>query len=313
MPKIKYRDIKFKPETLATIQLANSIIVAYVEQGYSITVRSIYYQMVARGHIPNSLRSYKNFASTIDNARVAGLVDWLHIVDNTRSLRENGHWTSPADIIQAARDSYRVDLWEGQEYMVECWVEKDALVGVIDGVCRRLDVPYFACRGYVSQSEMWNAARRMQEYIRNGQTPVILHLGDHDPSGVDMTRDILDRLDLYMGGIEIDRLALNWEQIEQYNPPPNPAKTSDSRAGGYLKEFGNQSWELDALEPTVLAQLIENAVVDLRDEDAWSEAMARQREGRTLLAKVASNWNEIVESLADFGDEEEQEGDEGDE
>lgn len=297
MPKIKYRDIKFRPESLEMILTANAIIVDYIRQGYTLTVRSVYYQMVARGHIPNNIRSYKNFAGLIDNARMAGMIDWLHIVDNTRNLRSNSHWADPSDIIESARDSFRTDLWAGQQYRVEVWIEKDALVGVIDGVCRRLDVPYFACRGYVSQSEMWAAAQRLRKYSKEGQTPFILHFGDHDPSGVDMTRDIIDRMGIFLGDIELERLALNWAQIETYSPPPNPAKLTDSRAEGYIAEFGLESWELDALEPSVLTGLIETAVNSVLDQEEWNAALDKQAVGRELLRKTASRWEEVVEHL----------------
>lgn len=82
---------------------------------------------------------------------------------------------------------------------------------------------------------------------------VILHLGDHDPSGIDMTRDISDRLELFGADVEVKRIALNWDQIDEFTPPPNPAKLSDSRAGAYIAEYGDESWELDALEPTLKA------------------------------------------------------------
>ena len=166
------------------------------------------------------------------DGRLAGLIDWNRIVDRTRNLEGNSHWGNPGEIMRSAAHSFRLDKWANQPYRVECWIEKDALRGVIAGVCNELDIPHFSCRGYTSISEMWVAARRLQHWIARGQTPVILHLGDHDPSGVDMTRDIFDRLQTFMGGAEVKRLALNWDQVEMYNPPPNPAKLTDSRANG---------------------------------------------------------------------------------
>ena len=92
-------------------------------------------------------------------------------------------------------------------------------------VAERLRVPYFACRGYVSQSESFAAGVRFADHFRRRQTPIVFHLGDHDPSGIDMTRDNADRLHLFAGQrVEVRRLALNMEQIEEFNPPPNPAK-----------------------------------------------------------------------------------------
>lgn len=299
MPKIAYIDRNFRKATLATIETANAIIDEYAAQGFDLTLRQLYYQMVARGYIENSERSYKNFGNVIDDGRLAGLIDWNRIVDRTRNLRGNNHFRDPGHIMRAAAASYQVDKWKEQPFRVEVWIEKDALVGVIEGVCDRLDVPFFACRGYTSQSEMWGAARRLMHWRDQGQTPVILHLGDHDPSGIDMTRDIVDRLALFAGDMEVDRLALNWNQVERYNPPPNPAKLTDTRADAYIARFGSSSWELDALEPTVIAALIEAAVDQFRDPDLWAEAVAQEEEGLDLLQQAADRWQDVAAYLGD--------------
>jgi hypothetical protein len=160
-----------------------------------------------------------------------------------------------------------------------------------------LRVPFFACRGYTSQSEMWSAGRRLARHARLGQTPIIFHFGDHDPSGIDMTRDIDDRLRLFTGGLDVNRLALNMDQVEQYSPPPNPAKITDSRAAVYIREYGDESWELDALDPATLAALVRTAVEGIRDKDKWSEAKSKEDEARRLLTAVSDDWDNLTEGL----------------
>jgi len=177
------------------------------------------------------------------------------------------------------------------------WIEKDALVGVIERICAELDVPYFSCRGYTSQSEMWAASRRLADYMDDGQQPVILHLGDHDPSGKDMTRDITDRLNLFSHGIDVDRLALNMDQIDQYDPPPNPAKITDARAEVYIAEFGKSSWELDALEPSVLSGLVRTAVATMRDDGLWDAAVEEEQTHRDQLHLASRRWQDIAKTL----------------
>ena len=261
MPKIAYIEKKFKPESLALIEKINGVINEYSRQGFSLTLRQVYYQMVARAIIPNSERSYKNLGNLISEARLAGLIDWQAIEDRTRNLRANSHWSTPGSVIDSAAYSYHLDHWAGQENYVEVWVEKDALIGIVGQICRELDVSHFSCRGYVSQSEMWEAARRLRRRNDNGQHIVLLHLGDHDPSGKDMSRDIVDRLQIFETyDVEFHRLALNMDQIEEYGPPPNPAKLSDSRAAGYIEKYGRESWELDALEPQVISDIIREHV-----------------------------------------------------
>ncbi len=285
---IKYIDKKFEPGLLKKIEQANSIIKEYQKAGFDLTLRQLYYQFVARDLIPNTLREYKKLGDVINNARLAGLVSWSAIVDRTRNLQKNSHWNGPADIVDTCARSFQIDKWADQKHRVEVWVEKDALIGVVEQACRPLDVSFFSCRGYTSQSEMWAAGQRLKEFAEeHKQTPVIIHLGDHDPSGVDMSRDIADRLELFMGGLEVNRIALNMDQVQKYNPPPNPAKITDSRAAEYIKIHGDESWELDALDPKVLLALIKKTVLSYRDEDLWDAAVAQQDEHRERLEALA--------------------------
>ena len=295
MPKICYRAKKFSADRLDLINKANVIIEEYRQQGFELTLRQLYYQFVSRDFIPNNMRSYKNLGDVINDARLAGLIDWEAIVDRTRDLKSLAHWTNPAEIVEACARQFRIDKWADQPYRVECWIEKDALVGVIEGVCNELDVPYFSCRGYTSQSEMWAAAMRLKDYYRKSQMPIVLHFGDHDPSGKDMTRDITDRLCEFSGiNVEVRRMALNMDQITQYDPPPNPAKMTDSRAEDYVAEFGHESWELDALEPAVIGQLIRDEVDVIRNAGLWSLKCEEEANHRKNLTLVSNNWANIV-------------------
>lgn len=291
--KICYKETKFRAESLRLIERVNGIIAEYQDKGYSLTLRQVYYQLVARDVIQNNERSYKNLGNLISDARMAGLIDWSAIEDRTRNIRGNTHWDNPAQIIRATIHSLRYDKWEGQDYYVEVWVEKDALVGVVGQTCATLDVNYFSCRGYVSQSEMWAAAQRLLDKSRHSQ-PVILHLGDHDPSGIDMSRDIVDRLDLFGVSPIFKRIALNMDQIEEYGPPPNPTKITDSRATGYIDKFGYECWELDALQPEVIDKLIRKHVYEYRDIDAVEEVVRREEADRAVLRAVSRNWTEIA-------------------
>jgi len=225
----------------------------------------------------------------VNDARLAGLIDWNTIVDRTRNLESNSHWSGPREIVNACSRQFQIDKWANQGQRVEVWIEKDALVGVIETVCRRNDVGFFSCRGYTSQSEMWSASQRLLEYARANQEITIIHLGDHDPSGIDMTRDILDRMRLFMGvhGADVNRIALNMDQVRKYKPPPNPAKITDSRAEGYMREHGGNSWELDALEPAVLDKLIDKTIAEYRDDALWRTMVNREQRHVRALRKVA--------------------------
>ncbi len=296
MPKIQYKDINFRDSSLKLIDLINGVIDEYSLQGYELTLRQAYYQLVARGYIPNNERSYKNIGNLINDARLAGLIDWKSITDRTRSLRKNSHWDTPSDVIRSARYSYLLDKWEKQPNYVEVWVEKDALVDIVGQACMSIDTPYFSCRGYTSQSEMWEASQRFinQDYR---EQRIIIHLGDHDPSGIDMTRDIQDRLNMFGANVCVKRVALTMDQIEEYCPPPNPAKITDSRANAYINRFGDESWELDALEPQMLTNLIKNEVTAYRDERLFLEVCNRENREKNELRMLEDNYHRAISYL----------------
>jgi len=296
-PRIAYIEKSFRADSLETIEHARRIIEEYEADGYTLTLRQLYYQFVARDLIPNRVKEYKRLGGLVNDARLAGLIDWEAIEDRTRNLESLPHWRDPAHIVASVARQFQVDRWNSQPYRVEVWIEKEALAGVFERVCDELDVPYLSCRGYTSQSEMWSAAQRLLGYYQQGQTPVILHFGDHDPSGIDMTRDISDRMEVFGAPVRVERLALNMDQVERWSPPPNPAKTTDSRFEGYLLRYGDESWELDALEPRTLAGLVRSRVMELVDVDAWEEADREIRDGRTMLREASGRWNELTEWL----------------
>ena len=267
-----FKDINFRKKSLAIIETANDIIDEYAADGLTLTLRQLYYQFVARDLLPNKQSSYDNLGRTISDGRLAGLIDWAAIEDRTRFLRGRNNWDNPAQMIRSRARSYSIDMWENQDNRLEVWIEKDALIGVIERVCHNNDVDYFACRGYVSQSELYEAGKRIERYRAEGRDTVVVHLGDHDPSGIDMTRDNEERLCMFSGGyVDVRRIALNYDQVLKYSPPPNPAKMSDSRAADYVARHGYSSWELDALEPRVLQRLIQDIIDEHKDPDAWEE------------------------------------------
>jgi hypothetical protein len=324
MSRICYVEKRFSAGSLDMIAKAESVCAAYKRQGYDLTLRQLYYQFVSRDWIPNRDTEYKRLGSVINDARLAGLLDWNYIVDRTRNLEELAHWSNPAELIDAAAKQYRIEKWAEQDTYVEVWIEKDALKGVLEACCPALDVPFFSCRGYTSQSEIWGAARRLGSKIDAGKNVVVIHLGDHDPSGIDMTRDIEHRLAMFIaqdclgapaapaqdlrdyietyledveGRLTIDRIALNMNQIQRYGPPPNPAKLTDARARGYVAAHGSSSWELDALDPDTLVELVRDAVSRYRDDDAWDKAVEREDEERKVLTATSDRWGEVESFL----------------
>ncbi len=305
-PRVCYVPKEFRFGTLQMIDAANAIIEEYTAEDFTLTLRQLYYQFVARGWLANRQQEYKRLGSVLNDARLAGLVDWTTIEDRTRDLRGRSHWSGPDELVQSAAQDFGLDRWEGQPQRVEVWIEKDALIGVIERACIDLDVPYLSCRGYTSQSEMWSAGMRLVRWARRGYDNIVLHLGDHDPSGIDMTRDITDRLELFCrhhgaSPPQVIRIALTREQIEEYEPPPNPAKVTDSRWASYVAEHGYDSWELDALDPRMLDGLIREHVGAHLDDGLYEEREDEETEGRRLLQLVADDWPAVAERYGNDG------------
>jgi len=314
--KICFTPRHFQHKSQQMLRIAQEIIDEFEADGYILTLRQLYYQFVARDLIENSQRAYSRLGALISSGRLSGNVSWAAIEDRTRRAATQPNWDSPGDIIKSAAYGFNLDRWEGQDTRVEIWVEKEALAGVFSRVAQELGVTLLSCRGYLSASAMYSAAERAWNANQEHMNFQILHFGDHDPSGMDMTRDIQDRMELFCSGsgvyvnnprstgftpdavCRVDRVALNMDQIREYNPPPNPAKLTDTRSHGYIQEYGKSSWELDALEPRVLADLAKARVqACISDPGLFADREAEQAEGRELLRAAARDWDNIALKL----------------
>lgn len=328
MPKIKYRDYKPKPETREIIAAANRILVAFEQQGYRLTLRQLYYQFIGEDLFPesyknaagtkNNIQSYNKLKNIIGDAREAGLIDWNHIADRLRERVTRPQWEDPKQFLESVCPQFSIDRWENQTTRVEVWIEKDALAEVVKRACKPFDVPFMVCRGYISASAIWEAAhdRFLDWWNYHDQSTVIIHLSDHDPSGIDMTRDIERRLRLFSTqhdedfadkgppDIEVVRVALTREQIEEYNPPPNPAKESDVRFKDYERIHGSESWELDALTPAVIVDVIQSHIQQYVDADLYNEKLTEERNRRRKLMQLSARADAIIRKLPELGDAE---------
>lgn len=305
MGRQAYCEINLSQHKLDTIGTMNEIVDEYVAQGYRLTVRQLYYQMVARGYIENTVQSYKRLASIINDGKMVGMIDWDAIEDRTREFIRRQRWSGPGQILHAAADSFHMDLWLGQDHRCFVIVEKEALAGVLEGVCNELDVPLLAARGYPSGTVLREFAESdlipcWDEKARDfKQLPVIIHLGDHDPSGIDMSRDLAERFYTFITGRQsnkrlgdkmFQRVALNMDQIEDLRPPPNPAKTTDARFKEYRKRFGDESWELDALKPDYLVRLVRETVGRYIESITWKRRKAHVEQHRAEIKRIAADF-----------------------
>lgn len=288
--KEKYRDEKITPARMEYISVINSILEDFQAKGYRLTLRQLYYQLVAGAIIPNRVQEYSKLSSVLVAARMNGLTDWRMIEDRIRKPQHVYYVRGVNDAIDDTIRHYRLDRQEGQENCVEIWTEKDAVSNILLKVSQHFHIRLMVNRGYSSCSAMKEAADRLQF---SHQKRIILYVGDHDPSGLDMIRDVESRLGEFgLMNFEIFHIALTREQIEEFNPPPNPAKITDPRAKWYISEHGSESWELDALKPEDLEAIVRLNVERLIDLDLFESMLQKEKDDIEKLKDIMEHYEE---------------------
>lgn len=283
--KIAYTDaLSLSKANKIRLSIINNIIETYVADGYTMTLRQLYYQLVARDIVSNNAREYAKLSILLKKGRMSGVVDWNAIEDRGRLPKLPWFTEGIGDAIQTIYDQYRLDRQEGQENYIEVWVEKDALSNVMLRITEKYHVRLMVNKGYSSCSAMKQAADRFEDARTHG---ILIYLGDHDPSGKDMVRDIEARLNEFgVDDLEVISPALTMEQIRRYKLPENPAKITDPRAKEYIERYGNKSWELDALEPPVLVKIVESAILDYLDLETFNDMVVKEKDHKKKLLKI---------------------------
>lgn len=282
---IKWKGTAERVERLGQIE---EVLEEFGAMNVTLTLRQLYYQLVTKNIIANSQLEYRKLSDLLSKARLAGLVDWTAIEDRVRRPDMRSSWGNIQELVETAIHSYRRDRWEDQEYFVELWSEKDALSSILSPIVRRLHVTLMVNRGYSSQSAMYDSAERFKAADEAGKKLVLLYLGDLDPSGEDMVRDITDRFAMFgVEAIEIRKVGINPDQVRKFKLPPNPAKKSDPRSTAFTAEFGGNSYEVDAIPPKSLISLVESQIESFMDLDAYEAVKEQEEEEKEQLVKLA--------------------------
>lgn len=300
---VRYMDASGLPQRFVKdqAQLLNEIqvlIKAYQDMGMRLTNRQLYYRLVAAASIPNADKVYKRVCKFLTDARYGGEIDWDAIEDRGRTPSRHSQWSGIPSLIDSAVESYRLPRWIGQDHYVEMYCEKQALESVLRPVADRFHIHFGSNKGYSSASTMYELAMRVKAQLQAGKKVKLVYLGDHDASGLDMVRDIDDRLTefLTMGedpvtvdNFEVVPIALNMDQIKEYAPPHNPAKMTDPRARWYVDRYGQNSWELDALEPQVMIRIATDAILQYIDMDKYNDIRATERQQKDVLVRFGDD------------------------
>jgi hypothetical protein len=276
---------KYRTKTLKIIGLVQSLIIKH--KGRKLTLRQIFYQLVAKKIIPNTVRAYKNLSYLIAKARKNGDLPFDVITNHTRFMIKENSWPDYKDFTKKIEKIYHKSKLAKQKNHIEVWIEKDSLREWFEPITKEFDIPLIICRGYPSVTTLYEASKRFKEI----QKPIhILYFGDFDPSGEDIFRTIKERLvkdfKINPKKLHIKKIALTLKDVKQYKLPPSPTKATDSRSGKFVKKYGNFAVELEALPVRVLEQKIKRSIENLLDLKQFQKDLKKEKQEAKQLRKL---------------------------
>ncbi|MGD2200917.1 MAG: hypothetical protein PVJ38_04710 [Candidatus Bathyarchaeota archaeon] len=269
----------------------------------ALTLRQLYYRLVAKRLFANTINSYKRLSRIMVKARENGDAPINCLEDRSRRILGRGDYgdTSAKEFlsrrISSLRDSYKdfkMPMWDDQSNYVLVSLEKDALSRLVSHVANQYSVRTFPTRGYPSFTYVNRMARYMRRSLQ-GKPTVVLYFGDFDPSGMDIERDLTERLERYdAGNFRVRRVALTSDQIVKYSLPPMPVKKSDARSDSFLESYGNEAVELDALDPNTLKYMVADAIASHIDLDVWHKRERQIERLQDWIKDKLENMEDLI-------------------
>ena len=274
-----------------TLALRQAIWDTFQETGKPVTVRQMFYLVSVRGAVEKAESGYRKVQRQLLAMRREGWIPYGWIADNTRWMRKPKTWGSLTELFEYWAPRFRATLWRDIDAYVEVWCEKDALAGVLYDVTAAYDVPLMVARGYSSESYAHDAAEAIQE---QGKPAFIYYVGDFDPSGWHMSRNLEAKLRGFGADIHFTRLGVMPWQVKAWNLPERETKGKDTRCKAFFAEFGKgrKSVELDAIPPDLLRQMVREAIESHIPEGALKAVEAEEEGARSALNQIAECWRE---------------------
>jgi hypothetical protein len=282
------RSIKRYRRSAAEMDAIREAIVDILDEHSPMTVRQVFYALTVRGVIEKTEAEYKQtVVRLLDQMRWDGDIDWDDISDATRWMHKPRSYNSVEDGIAQTAQLYRRNLWADNDDYVEIWCEKDALAGVIAQVTYQYDVPLMVSRGFSSSTYLRGAADKI---TRIAKPTFVYHFGDHDPSGLwiskqierGLLRHLEDIGDFDLDDFLFEHIAVTPEQIEKWKLPTRPTKT-EANGNRHAKQFKGASVELDAIPVDELHELIYAVISRHLDPHRLRVLRAAEASERKLL------------------------------
>ena len=274
--------------------------------GHPMSVRQVFYAATVSGLVGKTEAEYKQtVVRLLGEMRRDGTIPYQWLADATRWMRKPETYSSAEAALTRTAETYRRALWDDSNVVVEVWLEKEALAGVLVDVTDKWDVPLMVTRGYPSMSFLYSAAEAIVERGQAGRRTQIYYFGDHDPSGVDIDRAIREGIgeaiwsmideeereptteEEFSCWADFERVAVTEDQIEIWDLPTRPTKKTDTRA----KTFEGESVELDAI-PVELLRYRAQACIEFHvDQRQLDTLRSVEEEERRVLREIVDTMN----------------------
>lgn len=268
-------------QSLELLDQVQKIIASY---DFALTLRQIYYQLVAKQIIPNKQSYYHKLSRLCVMGRDEEILSEEGFADRLREIDKLSSWLDLNNFMDTVKNSYCKDKWQNQDSYLEIWTEKDALRSVITGITYKYDVILMVARGQLSRTEIYRTAKRYK--AQSDKKCYLYYCGDFDPSGLSIYNSIKERLDNFGIFINYERIALTEEQIKKYKLPSDPAKQSDPNYNKFVNLYGSDMVvELDSLPPDVLRNIIEYCILINIDMSLLAQVQEKERTEKVSLNK----------------------------
>ena len=264
------------------------LIYMWAMEHHPVTVRQLFYRLSVLDAVPKNESGCKTVGRICAQMRRDGELPFEWIADNTRWQRKPRTYNSLEDALTNTAQIYRRNLWQSQQGLVEIWLEKDALAGVVYPVTEEWDVPLMVVKGYPSLSFTHSAAQDMHKATEQGKTNHIFYFGDHDPSGKDIFRCVGETLREFAPAADINmkQVAVTEQQIADWDLPSRTTKRTDSRS----KNFIGDSVELDAIPPAQLRQLVQDSIFSIMDSDEMVKMIDIETAEQESISQLISGF-----------------------
>lgn len=280
---------KNKRRTKAELETLDAALYELVNEHKPCTVRQIYYRAVVGYLCPKDDSGYNLVQRRLLKLRRGGVLPYGWITDNARSIYGHTRYTDLTEFAQYAASLYRRDFWNSQDVNVEIWCESDSIAGTIhNAVVNEWCLDLHVARGFSSETYLFNAGQSIKN---SGKKTYIYTLSDFDPSGISLADDIDKKLHKFCGDVEIEvsRIALDLQQILEWQLPTHDLKKTDRRAKAFIESYADFACELEAIPPQTLRELVGARIASHADTYEFRRLEMIEQQERESIEAVWGN------------------------